>query len=99
MVFHMKRSDHCQRAVKSFGQDFEHVHVWLDELFGIYRGRHRRFRHHMKGVKRVREKWGDTAAEVAIQHIVDDLISIEDPMANEAWIAKDQEDYIKRGYL
>jgi hypothetical protein len=53
----------------------------------------------MEGVKRVREKWGDTAAEVAIQHIVDDLQAMEDPMANESWIARDQAHYKERGYL
>jgi hypothetical protein len=97
--FIMKHSEHCKRAKRSFGGEYKHVHKWLDELFSTYGAFHRKYRHHMEGVKKVRKVWGDTAAEVAKQHIVDDMMMCESPLANESWIAKDKDEYVKRGYL
>lgn len=97
----MKRSDHCRRALETFGEDFDHVHAWLDELFRLpgFGARHRAVRHNWKGIERVREKWGDTAAEVAKQHIIDDLRTGECAKADESYIAEDADDYKKRGYF
>lgn len=96
----MKRSAHCQRARETFGEDFDHVHAWLDELFRIpgFGARHRAVRHNWQGIERVREKWGDRAAEAAKQHILDDLLS-EGVRGDESYIAKDADDYRKRGYF
>jgi hypothetical protein len=97
----LKRSDHCKRALETFGEEFDHVHAWLDELFRIpgFSIRHRAVRHNWKGVERVREKWGDIAAEVAKQHILDDMGSAGDPAHDESCIAEDADDYKKRGYF
>ena len=97
----MKRIDHCRRALETFGEEYEHVHVWLDELFGVpgFGIWHRAVRHNMKGVERVREKWGDTAAEVAKQHILDDMRVAGDPSDDESCIAEDADDYRRRGYF
>jgi len=96
----MRFEQHCQRCLKVFGQPFAHVHLWLDEFHGQAhcKTKHRRFRHHWAGIELIRKQWGDMAAEAAVLHIVDDLKVLEDPSANESWIAKDEADYLKKGY-
>ena len=66
---------HCAEANATFGAPYEEVHRWLDEFAGQppLGMRHRRLRHHQAGIEEVRRLWGDTAAEVARQHIVADL--------------------------
>ena len=63
---------HIQRAKELFGEGFEEVHEWLD-YFAIELGeRHRPYRHNMRGVEYVKKRWGNKAAMVAKQHILDD---------------------------
>lgn len=63
---------HMVRSKELFGEDFKAVHKWLD-YFALEYGRdHRPYRHNQRGVQYIREKWGDTAAMVAKQHILDD---------------------------
>ncbi|RYD63181.1 MAG: hypothetical protein EOP84_33870 [Verrucomicrobiaceae bacterium] len=68
--------EHCRQTQKAFGATFEHIHLWLNEFSGKppHWMKHRRFRHHAAGVEEVRQKWGDTAAEVARMHIESDLM-------------------------
>ncbi len=96
----MQLLEHCLRAKERFGSEFRHVHKWLDEFYGhpTYKTKHRKFRHHWAGINEVRTKWGDIAADVAKQHILDDLRALEDKNADEYFIPKDEEDYVKRGY-
>jgi hypothetical protein len=54
--------------------------------------------HHHEGIERVRELWGDEAAEAAKLHIIDDLKVGETEEADETFIARDEADYVKRGY-
>ena len=61
--------EHCQDCMRELGERFEHVHLWLDELFERYGPMHRPFRHHTGGVEMVRAKWGDRAARAAEIHI------------------------------
>lgn len=96
----MTFSEHCARCKARFSETFDYVHKWLDEFHGVepYKTRHRKLRHHLKGIEEVRAKWGDLAADAAKLHIIDDLQVLEDKNADESWIARDTEDYVKRGY-
>ena len=64
-----KFEKHCQDSIEKFGESFEEVHLWLDEFFKDKGPSHRDIRHHENGVEEVRKKWGDKAADVAIDHI------------------------------
>jgi DNA-binding GntR family transcriptional regulator len=96
----MEFNEHCMRCRKRFGEDFDYVHLWLDEFYGSdqYKTKHRKLRHHKKGIEEVRQRWGDRAAEAAKLHIIDDLQAIEDKKADESWIADNEADYVRRGY-
>ncbi len=61
--------DHYEDCLKELGEDFRHIHEWLDELFKYVGPDHREYRHSRKGVEEVRRKWGDRAARAAEIHI------------------------------
>jgi hypothetical protein len=93
----MKLEDHCRESILLFGKSFEEVHVWLDQFAGSKECgmRHRRKRHHMKGMMEARRLFGDLAAEAARRHIISDL-------KMEGWtegdrFPMDEEDYIRMG--
>ena len=95
----MLLDQHCSRSITMFGKDYKEVHVWLDEFAGKpeYGMRHRRVRHHIEGVRWVRENLGAEAALAALQHVTDDL-------REEGWkegdpIPKDERDYVKIGFF
>lgn len=96
----MEFTEHCMSCRRRFGEDFDYVHLWLDEFYGTkeYKTRHRKVRHHKAGIEEVRKKWGDRAAEAAKLHIIDDIKWGEDLRADEYWIPDDEADYVKRGY-
>jgi len=57
--------------------------------------RHRKLRHHQKGIERVVKLFGEEAGEVARQHIISDL-------KEEGWtetdpFPRDQRDYVDMG--
>jgi hypothetical protein len=90
---------HCQESERQFGKPWVEVHKWLDEFAGKpgHGMRHRRVRHHLEGIRQVRELFGDEAASVARQHIVADL-------KEEGWtesdpFPKDERDYVKIGFF
>lgn len=89
--------DHCKECAFILGEPFEYVHHWLDEFAGLkeFGMRHRKKRHHLKGIEDVRSKWGGRASEAARLHIVSDLMM-------EGWKETDhfpqnEEDYVKMG--
>lgn len=71
----MRLEEHEAHAKQMFGEPWTKVHKWLDEFMGTppYGMRHRKLRHHLAGIEEVRALYGDEAAEVARQHIMDDL--------------------------
>jgi len=71
--------EHMKRCEEILGEDFRHVHEWLDEFSLTIGPGHRIYRHNLRGVEIVREKWGDKAALAAIQHLWDDGYIILDP--------------------
>lgn len=90
---------HCRESIETFGEPFAEVHKWLDEYAGTpeYGFRHRRKRHHEKGIQAVIDLFGQRAGEVARKHIISDL-------KEEGWkegdrFPKDEEDYIKMGFF
>jgi hypothetical protein len=96
----MKLEAHIADSLRLLGKPFEEIHRWLDEFAGTpeYGFRHRRKRHHLKGIEEVRKMFGDEAAEAACEHIKADL-------REEGWrdgtdrIPKDEEDYRRMGLL
>jgi len=67
-------NEDCERIL---GESFEKVHKWLDEFAKKWNPHthleyHRQFRHHAKGVKEVKEKWGFYAEQAAKLHIIRD---------------------------
>ena len=88
---------HCIESVQLFGEPFEEVHRWLDELAGRppHGMRHRKFRHHQAGIDEVRRRWGDKAAAAARAHIIADL-------RMEGWMddmpfPRDEREYVRMG--
>jgi hypothetical protein len=61
--------EHCEDCRRELGEDFKHVHEWLDALFKVLGPKHRSGRHHTGGVEEVRKMWGDHAARAAEIHI------------------------------
>lgn len=91
--------EHCQQAITQFGNPYEAVHRWLDEFAGKpgYGMRHRRVRHHLAGIRQVREMLGEEAACAARQHIMTDL-------KEEGWTERDpfptdEQDYVRIGFF
>ena len=83
--------------MKIFGEKFEEVHLWLDEFAGSeeYGYRHRKKRHHEKGIEEAIRLFGERAGDAARQHIISDL-------KEEGWSEKDrfpndEEDYVRMG--
>lgn len=80
---------------KTFGKKYEGVHRWLDEYFAELGPRHRRKRHHQKGIDQVAELFGEEAAKAARQHIISDL-------KQEGWeeddpFPRNEQEYVKIG--
>ena len=61
--------EHREDCRRELGEDFKHVHEWLDALFSALGPKHRSARHHAGGVEQVRKMWGDRAALAAGIHI------------------------------
>lgn len=97
----MRHEDHCKRCEEILGKPYAEVHKWLDELFHIpqFGPWHRCVRHNLEGVAHVKEMWGDEAAEAAKIHIMDDIRSEGVAVVSESDIAKDADDYKRRGYF
>ncbi|MGC8491932.1 MAG: DUF6915 family protein [Syntrophobacteraceae bacterium] len=88
----MRFEDHCEESQKLFGNRFEEVHLWLDELHrAAEEGRYRRIRHNEAGIKQVVELFGEKAGEVARQHIISDLK--EYGWTEAEGLPKDDEEY------
>ena len=87
---------HCNESRQLFGEPFEEVHRWLDELAGRPpHGMRRKFRHHQAGIDEVRQRWGDKAAVAARAHIIADL-------RMEGWtedrpFPRDEREYVRMG--
>ncbi len=61
--------EHCVDCRQELGEDYAHVHQWLDALYKTLGHKHRSVRHHTSGVEQVRKMWGDGAARAAEIHI------------------------------
>jgi hypothetical protein len=89
--------EHCYESVINFGEAYPEVHQWLDEFMnkpGVFT-RHRKFRHHLKGIEKCRELFGDKAAEVARKHIISDL-KLDGWTENDEF-PRDENDYKRLG--
>ena len=53
---------HCADCRRELGEDFKHVHEWLDALFKVLGPKHRSARHHTGGVDQARKMWGERGA-------------------------------------
>jgi hypothetical protein len=73
---------HCADCQRRFGQDFAHIHNWLDEYARIYTVngmtsmRHWLHRHTTEGLEEVRKLWGDDGVKAATAHILLDFKQI-----------------------
>jgi len=88
---------HCQESLRLFGKPYQEVHRWLDEFMGTekYGMRHRKLRHHLEGIKQVRELFGEESGEVARRHIISDLQ--EEGWTEDDPFPRDQADYLEIG--
>lgn len=78
--------EHYADCRKALGEDFAHVHKWLDALFKVLGPKHRSGRHHRGGVEQVRKMWGDRAALAAEIHIKKDCGgNIPDEQQAQMW--------------
>ena len=70
--------DHCRDCYRLLGDRYENVNQWMDELFRKYGPRHRRHRHHWRGVVEAKRLFGEAGAKAAIVHIVRDCGGVPD---------------------
>lgn len=91
--------DHCRECLEKLGNPFKEVHQWLDAFAGSkeHGMKHRRKRHHLKGIHQVELLFGREAAEAARLHVISDLK--EEGWSEQDGIPKDEADYIRRGYF
>lgn len=98
--FHLPTvEEHCHESEILFGAPFCELHIWLDAFAGQkgYGMRHRKVRHHLKGIQEAVELFGSDAEAPARQHIVSDL-------RQEGWTAEDpfpqdEADYVRIGFF
>jgi hypothetical protein len=70
----MDLAGHEKSCVKTFGNPFSEVHLFLDSFSRKYRGfSHRVLLHHSLGVELCVKKFGCQAGAAAIQHIMDEM--------------------------
>ena len=94
----MTFEEHCKESSAIFGKPYEEVHRWLDEFMGApgIGMKHRRFRHHEAGIRKITKLFGEDAGKVARQHVATDL-------KEEGWnekehpFPKDEDHYIRMG--
>jgi hypothetical protein len=65
-------NEHCSDSKEILGQEYPEVHIFLDSYFSKYGPLHRFVYHHSRGIKDVKEKFGDIAEKAAIIHILKD---------------------------
>lgn len=89
--------EHCRESEELFGAPYCELHLWLDAFArrAGYGMRHRRVRHHLKGIQEAVELFGTDVEAPARQHIVSDL-------RHEGWTESDpfpvdEADYIRIG--
>jgi hypothetical protein len=89
--------DHCAQSMEAFGKPFREVYRWLDEFAGSeeYGFKHRRKRHHAKGIQQAIELFGENTGEVARQHNITHLK--EEGWTEKDRFPKDEQDYVKMG--
>ena len=87
--------EHCEESMRSFGKVYAEVHRWLDEFAGSeeYGMKHRRVRHHEKGIQEAVELFGEQGGKAARQHVITDL-------KQEGWkesdhFLQDEADYVR----
>lgn len=63
---------HCKDCQIILGKKFEDVNRWLDSMFWKRGAGHRRYYHHLTGVRKAQELFGPGGAKAAVVHIVRD---------------------------
>ena len=89
--------EHCDESLRLFGKLFAEVHRWLDEFAGSegYGMRHRKVRHHEKGIQEAAALFGEEAGKAARQHIITDLK--QDGWTEHDHFPQDEADYVRMG--
>jgi len=85
---------HCKETENALGKPYREVHLWLDEFFMTkeYGTRHRRKKHHERGIQEAILLFGEEAGKAARMHIVTDL-------KEEGWTEKDRFPRDEREYV
>jgi hypothetical protein len=81
--------EHCRDTERRFGNRFEDVHRWLDELQPTLGPEHRKVRHNESGVQYCLGRWGVAAACAAQAHI--DLDENSHKKVGALWVPIDSE--------
>jgi hypothetical protein len=68
--------EHCRDCERLLGDRHEAVNRWMDELFRVYGPKHRRHRHHKRGVREAQALFGNEGMKAAIAHVVRDCGSV-----------------------
>lgn len=69
---------HRKDCLWLFGQDYVHVHRWLDQyakdfIVSVWNDYHRSFLHNSYGLEIIEAKWGDMAYEAGLIHLARDF--------------------------
>ena len=93
----MRFEEHCLECIAEFGNPYQEVHKWLDEFAGFkkYKMKHRQIRHHLEGIEKVKELFGERAGEAAKMHIISDLK--EEGWTEDDPFPKNEVEYMKMG--
>jgi len=89
--------DHCEESVRLFGKTYAEVHNRLDEFAGSekYGMRHRKVRHHEKGMQQAVAIFGEEGGRAARAYIITDLK--QDGWTENEHFPRDEGDYMRMG--
>lgn len=89
--------EHCEESYKLFRKTYAEVHNWLDEFAGSKECgmKHRKFRHHEKGIQEAILLFGEEGGRAARAHIITDLK--QDGWTENDHFPQDEADYVRMG--
>ena len=62
-------AEHKADCKKRLGEEFEEVHIWMDQWHGMFGGRHRYMLHHEEGIREAEERFGSSGGAAARHHV------------------------------
>ncbi len=71
----MELEEHEKESIQYFGKPYTEIHNFLDQFYRHTGAKHRKYYHHLAGLKIIKKRFGEDAVKVAKKHIISDLES------------------------